>query len=214
MDIYIHKNGDNLGPFTQEQIKEGLARNDFTSTDHAWHEDLEGWVPLEALLGATSPPPLQSDTPFPQSGQPTNRGGRATIYIVRADIELGPYTADEINTHLKTDVFKATDVAKHSGSEKLWPLLAIPGVGSSPREVTKKSDVQQRSHPVEQAAVRDCAGFWVRAVAEIVDGFVMYLPHLAIKLPLLYILKAYSDTDDPAVALGAMPSGNSFVGGS
>ena len=200
MDIYIHKNGENLGPFTLEQVKERLARNDFTSTDHAWHEGLEGWIPLEDLLVAVSPP----ETSVPHSIQPSNHGERATIYIVRGDIELGPYTVDEINTHLKTGVFKTSDVAKHSGSETLWPLPAIPGVGSSALKAVKRPDAQQQVHPRERAADPAYAGFWVRAVAEILDGFAMYLPHLAIKIPLLYILKAYSDTDDPAVALGVI----------
>ena len=50
------------------------------------------------------------------------------IIIIRNGVELGPYTAEDINAQLKTGVFSAADVAKYEGSEAVWPLLAVPGI--------------------------------------------------------------------------------------
>ncbi len=50
MQIYIHKNGQTLGPFDLEQIKQGLQANQFTLADLAHTPGMSGWKSLHDVL--------------------------------------------------------------------------------------------------------------------------------------------------------------------
>ena len=50
MNIYIHKNNQQIGPFDAAQIAEGLSNGQFTPADLAWYEGLTEWVQLGELL--------------------------------------------------------------------------------------------------------------------------------------------------------------------
>ena len=64
MNIYIHKNDQQLGPFDEAQIWEGLRNGEFTSENLAWHEGLPEWVQLSAILKIP-----QFDQPAPRNIQ-------------------------------------------------------------------------------------------------------------------------------------------------
>jgi hypothetical protein len=49
MNIYIHKNGQKLGPFDESQISEGIKNGQFTLDDLAWSEGQAEWLPLMNL---------------------------------------------------------------------------------------------------------------------------------------------------------------------
>ena len=57
MEIHIRKNGNGTGPYSLEQVREALARNEFTLDDQAWHPGLSGWQPLRVILEAPDPEP-------------------------------------------------------------------------------------------------------------------------------------------------------------
>ena len=50
MQIYIHKNGQTLGPFNIEEIKQGLQANQYTLADMAHTQGIEGWKSLHDVL--------------------------------------------------------------------------------------------------------------------------------------------------------------------
>lgn len=50
MKIYIHKDGQKLGPFDEATIKTGLDSGRFGSSDSAWHEGLVEWQTLQSLF--------------------------------------------------------------------------------------------------------------------------------------------------------------------
>ncbi len=129
MEIYIHKDGANLGPFTPERVKEGLIRGEFRRSDHAWHEGQPNWMPLADMIEITGTAVLPPDLPFMPS--------------------------------------------------------------------TTRSPAADRS----AAGVQVFAGFWVRFAAYVVDGFVMYVPYLVVKAPLLLLLQSL-DANDPDDAIG------------
>ena len=65
MQILINRNGQQLGPYTLEQVNEYLAAGSLSPNDPAWHEGLAEWVPLNQLEGivvpaASTPPPFDS----------------------------------------------------------------------------------------------------------------------------------------------------------
>ena len=49
MQIHVSKDGQQLGPFTWEQVQEQLAAGTIVPTDYAWHEGLEEWSALSEL---------------------------------------------------------------------------------------------------------------------------------------------------------------------
>jgi type II secretion system protein G len=68
MFIYIHKNDQQLGPFDESKIQEGINSGQFTIDDLAWKEGLSEWVQLRELLKKPeTPPPL---TNIPQVEKP------------------------------------------------------------------------------------------------------------------------------------------------
>lgn len=46
MQIYVHKNNQQLGPFTEDEIKAQLAAGTITLQDHVWWQGQANWLPL------------------------------------------------------------------------------------------------------------------------------------------------------------------------
>ncbi len=67
MEIFISKNGKQVGPYSEEQARDMLNAGMLADDDLAWHKQLTNWTTLQAVLGV-APPPLQSlaRTPQPQ----------------------------------------------------------------------------------------------------------------------------------------------------
>ena len=70
MQIYVGKNGQQLGPFSLEEINRKLADRTFVGTDLAWHEGAAGWAPLSGVAGVVIPPAAAAATPAPAPVQP------------------------------------------------------------------------------------------------------------------------------------------------
>src|SRR3954468_18354805 len=68
MQIYVGKNGQQLGPFTLDEVNSKLADGTFVGTDLAWFEGTAGWAPLSGVPGITirpAPAPAAAVTPAP-----------------------------------------------------------------------------------------------------------------------------------------------------
>ena len=52
MEIYLNRDGQQMGSFTMEQIQQQLASGNVLPTDLAWHEGLPEWVPVQQLAAA------------------------------------------------------------------------------------------------------------------------------------------------------------------
>jgi len=59
--IFIGRGGDQLGEFTEEEVKAKLSSGEFLSTDLWWREGMEEWLPLSLFS-------VRSFVPEPQSG--------------------------------------------------------------------------------------------------------------------------------------------------
>ena len=57
MQYFIHHNDQQIGPFTEAEVKAKLAAGEISATDHVWWEGQQGWTPLgqTALGGAVVP---------------------------------------------------------------------------------------------------------------------------------------------------------------
>jgi len=50
-NIYIHKDGQQTGPFTLAQIRARLKDGQLQATDHAWYQGAAEWTTLSAIPG-------------------------------------------------------------------------------------------------------------------------------------------------------------------
>jgi hypothetical protein len=73
MQIFVGKNGQQLGPFSLEEINRKLADGTFAGTDLGWYEGAAGWVALSGIAGVVVPAPAAPATaaPTPAPVSPT-----------------------------------------------------------------------------------------------------------------------------------------------
>jgi hypothetical protein len=92
MEIYVARDGNRLGPYSDEEVRRQLAAGTLLSTDLAWTEGLTAWVPLGSLPGLTAPaggapppPPapvrIYADVGQPYYGPPQTSGAAVTSLI-------------------------------------------------------------------------------------------------------------------------------------
>jgi hypothetical protein len=75
MQIYVGKNGQQLGPFSLDEVNRKVADGTFTGTDLAWYEGAAGWAPLSGVPGVNIRPapvaPAVTPAPAAIPVQPT-----------------------------------------------------------------------------------------------------------------------------------------------
>jgi uncharacterized membrane protein len=67
MQIYVHKNNQQLGPFTEDEIKAQLASGTITLQDHVWWQGQANWLPLgqtPLVTPGAAPLPAMPDAPL------------------------------------------------------------------------------------------------------------------------------------------------------
>jgi tetratricopeptide (TPR) repeat protein len=58
MQIFIGKDGRQLGPFDEDAVRAGLRDGSFLPTDLAWYEGAASWMPLHTMPGLVAAPPV------------------------------------------------------------------------------------------------------------------------------------------------------------
>jgi uncharacterized protein DUF4339 len=79
MQIYVGKNGQQLGPFSLEEINRKLADGTFAGSDLAWYEGAVGWAPLSSVAGVVIPPAPAA--PAPAAAAPAPAATPAAIPV-------------------------------------------------------------------------------------------------------------------------------------
>lgn len=84
MQIYIHKEERDFGPYSPEAVREYIAQGVFHASDYGWHDGLPEWKPVGELVGlgahsepAPIPPARAEPVPAPSAFTPS--GGRLKI---------------------------------------------------------------------------------------------------------------------------------------
>ena len=75
MELYLHQNGEQVGPYTEDQISSMLASGGLSQNDIVWHEGLTEWQPIHVVFSLSAaialPAPMlrakSSTTASPQS---------------------------------------------------------------------------------------------------------------------------------------------------
>jgi hypothetical protein len=88
MQIYVGKNGQQLGPFSLEEVNHKLADGTFAASDLAWYEGAAGWAPLSSVTGVAIPPaaaavPAPAPAPAPAPVMPVPAPIRPNASIVQ-----------------------------------------------------------------------------------------------------------------------------------
>ena len=92
VQIFITRGEDSSGPYTVEQVQDYLAQGVLLPGDLAWHEGLDGWIPLSQLMASIAasvdpvPPQPVAIIPEPVQSAPT--------------IESAPLKAGDKKKHL------------------------------------------------------------------------------------------------------------------
>jgi uncharacterized RDD family membrane protein YckC len=70
MQIYIYINGQQVGPYGVDQIRQSLSTNQISGDTSAWYEGLADWTTVSAILSSTGP--VHSSPTVPQLGSGAN----------------------------------------------------------------------------------------------------------------------------------------------
>ena len=73
MNIYVHKDGTQYGPYTLEQVQQYIQQGAFTLQDQACH-DGQNWIPLSQVPGLSQPAIAQPVAQQPQAQVAPNAG--------------------------------------------------------------------------------------------------------------------------------------------
>jgi len=66
MQIYISRNNQRFGPYSEGEINRQISTGVVSHSDLAWHEGLPEWRPLGSIFGPSNvPPPLPHSYPPP-----------------------------------------------------------------------------------------------------------------------------------------------------
>lgn len=104
MQIYINRDGQQFGPFTIEQVNEGLAAGQLLPTDFAFFEGLPQWTPLNQIQGVVIP-------------------GAATI-----PAQPGVTTADPIMAEESAEAVKPVVEKDDASAVKKKKIIKIAGI--------------------------------------------------------------------------------------
>ncbi len=66
MQIYIHRDGQQFGPYSVEQARDYLASGNLLPGDLAWHEGAADWMPLDQVAEVATNPSPSPEPPPPQ----------------------------------------------------------------------------------------------------------------------------------------------------
>jgi len=90
MDIYIAKEGKQLGPYSFDEVRRQRDSGEIQESDFAWHEGLAQWTPLAQIpglnLSATGPVP---GLPIPPAVGVSKSGNPTGMRVVTAVVIFG-----------------------------------------------------------------------------------------------------------------------------
>ena len=87
MQIFITRGEDSSGPYTLEQVQDYLSQGVLLADDFAYHEGLEGWIPLEQLIAKSVP---LEEPPHPAQmaeGAPPSKSEPVLAEVVRPPVK-------------------------------------------------------------------------------------------------------------------------------
>ena len=163
MNILVAKNGSQLGPFSEADIHAKLASGELTSSDLGWKEGMAAWSPL-AQMFASAPPaaaPPAPVAPPPQSYAPQGQPNPGA-YAPQPQQQQQAYSPQPQPQSYAPQPYNAPQ-----------GQYAAPQTYNSPYP----APYQQGAVPQwGQQGAGSYAGFWMRFLATVIDGFAVGIP--------------------------------------
>jgi len=69
MALYLHQNGEQVGPYTEEQIISMVESGELSRDDFSWHEGITEWQPIHSIVSlpaSITPQPAPTPPPVPK----------------------------------------------------------------------------------------------------------------------------------------------------
>jgi len=130
-EIFVHKDGQQLGPFEEGHVRCRIDAGEFVIDDYAWMEGRTSWLPLRELidLDTSRPPPIaaahvRAITTPPESSQQASVALWSPVGIVFWSMVLSPL----FGTVLITLNWKALTQRKWAWAGCLW-IIGISAFG-------------------------------------------------------------------------------------
>lgn len=130
MDIYLLRNGEQTGPFSDAAVQDLLKSGDTTLDDFAWRDGLPTWQPLHAVLYPKSatqkilpPPPADAPTPTPEPflspvlSEPATARQKAFLTFLGIS-----FTGDATKERAAVLLNDAAEDPKHTARIKRWEI--------------------------------------------------------------------------------------------
>lgn len=87
MELYLNQNGEQVGPYTEDQISEMIHSGALTRNDIVWHEGLSEWQPLHAVFDL--PTPVAPAAPAYQVPRPSTSESPTVMTNVKQGAIIG-----------------------------------------------------------------------------------------------------------------------------
>lgn len=95
MNIYLTRNGQQTGPYTEQQLLEMVKVGAASNADLAWHDGLADWQQLDSIISfGAQPPPLPSQPP---TAEQKGNGGEAVSSRLKGEIRLLEQYGDDVD---------------------------------------------------------------------------------------------------------------------
>jgi len=134
MELYLHQNGKQIGPYTKDQISSMLSDGKLSRDAIVWHEGLEEWQPLHSVLKLPPPAPVRGQPPTAEGKKGVVGGVVDRISDASGLERLEGFSAKR----LFSEVFQKhspTEIEEHfaSGTRATTPPLeSVPTIWPTP----------------------------------------------------------------------------------
>lgn len=190
MKWYYAEGGKQIGP-VEESALDDLVRQGVVRDDTlVWREGMAAWQRHGAVRGSAGPSPVSAPPP-PQPPYPSMAAAAATPNV---------------------------DVRYCSECGRAVPPSQLISFGNVAVCTQCQPAYSQRLGGAGQGAGRRFGGFWIRFLAVVIDGIILWVATLVIRIPLGLLglgglgLAGLGRNADPAQALAALPAILSLIG--
>lgn len=123
---YLRLNGEKVGPYYEEQIREMLSAGQLAPSELAWKEGMEEWQPCSTVFGAVN---VAEPQPAEEAGsaapEPPPLPQEVQYRVTRDGNELGSFTESAIREMLKSGELPPHALVWKEGMDAWQPCSAV-----------------------------------------------------------------------------------------
>jgi protein TonB len=128
MNIFITKNGQQIGPYSLQELNARLALDEISGDDLCWYEGCEDWIPVSQLPGFApsgskqEPPPLPKAQPQKEAHELTSTvSSNGQWYYSQQEMKIGPHVLNEVIKLIRANLLQRDVLVWHGGMKEWAP---------------------------------------------------------------------------------------------